>query len=522
MSVLRYSRLLCIMSAMMLAVVNAYGEHQSDTELDWELSSILNTGSGDFAPHYISSLRHGKVSQTNSFVLGAGAWKQLRRDYKFSWGAGVEIDGGIASRSDYRHWNADGAETVSQIRPSTLWIQQLYAELKWRSLFFEAGMKERVSALLNDKLTSGDLVESGNARPIPQIRAGFVDFQNIPLTEGWLQIQGELGYGKFADGGWMKKFYNYGSYHLNSGAYYLYRRLYLRTNQSKKLSVTFGMQAAGEIGGVTKYYERGQIVRTRNLKPGLWNMIKMIVPAGGSSSGVGEYMDGNNLGSWDIFLKYKLPWNEDVLKAYLQKPWEKGSSIGWKNGWDGLWGIEYDFGCCDGIITGIAIEYLDFMNQSGAIHYAPHDQPGSTITTDVSGGDQYYNNYEYNSYTNYGMGIGSPFLMSPRYNLDGYPGYIDTRVRGFHAALIGRPAEGWSYRMAISHKKGYGDGRQPRATVGKCTSWLVEVERDVKRVKGLTLKLQIAADHGNMPCDNFGMALSGVYRGEFSMKRTRK
>ena len=66
-------------------------------------------------------------------------------------------------------------------------------------------MKERGSALLNDILTSGDVVESGNARPVPQLRAGFVDFQNVPLTDGWLQIQGELGYGKFADGGWMNR-----------------------------------------------------------------------------------------------------------------------------------------------------------------------------------------------------------------------------------------------------------------------------------------------------------------------------
>ena len=152
------------------------------------------------------------------------------------------------------------------------------------------------------------------------------------------------------------------------------------------------------------------------------------------------------------------------------------------------------------------------MNQSGAIHYAPHDRPGSTITTNSVGGDQYYNNSEYNSYANYGQGIGSPFLVPPIYNLDGYPAYVDNRVRGFHLAVTGVVASGWSYKVALSHKRGYGDGRQPKATVSEGTSWLAEIDHAFKRVSGLTLKAQVAMDCGSMPGDNFGVAVSAVYR----------
>ena len=494
------------------------GEKRRPLEIEFEACGTVNAGTGDFAPHYMSALGHGKLTQTNGVQGSIGACKRRDVSSGFSWSAGVELGVGVASASEYKHWSADGVEYIQRMRPADVWIQQLYAEVKWRSLFLEAGMKERGSALLNDILTSGDVVESGNARPVPQLRAGFVDFQNVPLTDGWLQIQGELGYGKFADGGWMKKLYSYGSYHLNTGAYYVYRRLYFRTNTEKNVSVTFGMQAAGEIGGVTRYYRLGQLVKTRNLKAGLWDMIKMIAPIGSEKHGEGEYMDGNNLGSWDVHVRWRLPWSGDVVKMYMQKPWEKGSSIGWHNGWDALWGIEYKFGnSFGGIVTGAVVEYLDFMNQSGAIHYAPHDRPGSTIETDVSGGDQYYNNSEYNSYTNYGLGIGSPFLVSPLYNRDGYPAYVDNRVRGFHAAVTGSPKDFWSYRAAISHKKGYGDGRQPRAPEGKCTSWLIEVSYYVSRVKGLKIKARIAMDRGTMPGDNFGASLSGIYRFSVNM-----
>ncbi|MDE6503776.1 MAG: capsule assembly Wzi family protein, partial [Muribaculaceae bacterium] len=249
--------------------------------VEWEASLLTNAGSGDFAPHYISSLRHGRLTQSSGAIAGAGIRKDVDRGSRFGWGAGAELLGGVATATDYRHWSGDGSDGVNRMRPSAIWIQQLYAEVKWRSLFIEAGMRERGSALLNDSLTSGDLVESGNARPIPQLRAGFHDFQAVPLTGGWLEIQGELGYGKFTDGAWMKKFYSHGSYHLNEGAYYLYRRLYFRTDSRKALSLTFGMQAAGEIGGTTRYYEKGKVVRERNLRADVWDMIKMIAPVGG-------------------------------------------------------------------------------------------------------------------------------------------------------------------------------------------------------------------------------------------------
>lgn len=498
--------------------VDAYAEGHNDNVIEWGGSLTANCGSGDFAPQYISALRHGRLTQTNGITASAGAWKEMAPAERFSWGAGAELAGGITSKNDYRHWESDGTESARSLRLGAVRVQQLYGEVKWRCLFFEGGMKERGSALLNDTLTSGDLVESGNARPIPQIRGGFIDFQPVPFTKGWVQVQGELGYGKHTDGGWMKKFYSHGSYHLNSGAYYVYRRLYFRSNPAKALTVTAGMQAAGEIGGVTKYYERGMAVRERNLKAGLWDMIKMIAPIGGEKTGVGEYMDGNNLGSWDVHVSYRLPWRGDEVKAYLQKPWEKGSSIGWQNGWDGLWGIEYDAGDKNGIVTGAVLEYIDFMNQSGAIHYAPHDRPGSTITTNSVGGDQYYNNSEYNSYANYGVGIGSPFLVAPIYNLDGYPAYIDNRVRGFHMAVTGVVAHGWRYKVALSHKKGYGDGRQPKAAVSNGTSWLAEINHALECVDGLTLKAQIAMDHGTMPGDNFGVAVSAVYRMKGGLK----
>ena len=96
----------------------------------------------------------------------------------------------------------------------------------------------------------------------------------------------------------------------------------------------------------------------------------------------------------------------------MESPWEDGSGIGKLNGFDGLYGIEYSSGN-KSIINGAVVEYLDFTNQSGPIHWAPNDFPGTTIKVQATGADDYYNNYAYNGYQYYGMSIGSPFIKSP-------------------------------------------------------------------------------------------------------------
>ena len=36
---------------------------------------------------------------------------------------------------------------------------------------------------------------------IPGVEAGFLGFQNIPFTNGWVQIGGAISYGRFTDDG---------------------------------------------------------------------------------------------------------------------------------------------------------------------------------------------------------------------------------------------------------------------------------------------------------------------------------
>lgn len=507
---------LCVSAAIGLCV-SAAMPVMAELPVGYKVEAIINAGSGDFAPYYVSSNRHGILTQNKDAMIHAAVLKPLATDTRFSYGFGIEAVGGYSSSSEYLRFDGTSGGLVNRdVSPAPIFLQQLFGEIKYRGVFLTVGMKQHESVLLNFSLSSGDLVESGNSRPIPEVRLGFVDFQDIPFTDGWLQIQGEISYGKFADNNWMKHHYNYYNWHINLGGFYTYKRAYFRTKPAEALSVTVGMQTAGMFGGITSQYVKGEMVRQTKCPQSVKAFFKMFIPS--KNSGSGEFVDGNFLGSWDVLARYRLSGGGN-LKAYVQKPWEDGSGIGWLNGFDGVWGLEYESADRNAIVSGVVVEYLDFTNQSGPIHWSPGDAPGTTITSNATGGDEYYNNFQSNSYMNYGMSIGTPFLPSPIYNRDGYMAYIHNRVRGFHAGIEGAVSSAVRYRVLGSYRKAWGDGRIPTSQSYDDTSMMFEAEYSIPSVAGLKVTGQVAFDRGTIYGDTFGVAVSVGYSGNFNLFR---
>lgn len=468
-----------------------------------------NFSTGKFAPYFMSSMTHGKVFQKNSAYADVRAVKAMDYGKRFSWGAGAEVIGSFANATTYDRWQTDGtgagAWAPNSRRPNSFTLQQLYAEAKYRAVFIEAGMRERGSALLNQELSSGDLVESGNARPIPQVRLGFHRFVDIPFTQGWVQIQGELAYGIMTDYGFLADRYNYYNDHINKGAYYNYKRCYLRTKPTERFVVTVGMQGAGLFGGTTRYYNQGRVIRTDHYDTDFKSLFNMMFPF---FNGKETFAEGSNLGSWDLFAHYRLN-NGDKVCAYIQWPFEDGSGIGRRNKGDGVWGIEYK-GKPGGIVSGAVLEYIDFRDQSGPIHYAPGDHPGSTITTEATGRDNYYNNGFYNAYANYGMAIGTPFLISPIYNLDGSLGFMCNRANGVHAGINGTLPGNVEYRALFGYQRGMGTYANPYPEVRTNTSVMLEAK--YKFASRFIVKAQVEIDRGKLRGNNFGALATISYK----------
>jgi len=476
--------------------------------------TTVNAGSGRFAPYYIASNAHGVTNAPVGAYARASATRRLDLRKRFSWGFGADIIAGAGKGVNYARYNPDTKEwRANRINPPCAWAQQLYAEARYRSAFITAGMKEHGTALLNQSLSSGDITYSGNTRPMPGIRLGLVDFRDIPFTKGWMQIQGEIEYAKMLDSDWAEDHFNFHSGHYTRGQWYTYKRCYFRTMPSQPLSVTFGMQAAGQFCGDAQYYRGGVKSELISHPVTLEYFIKMLIPRGGE-----DYYPGSHNGSWDIMARYRLRSGHE-LAAYYQSPWEDGSGVGKLNGFDGLWGIEYRNPDPQAAIAGAVVEYIDFTNQSGPIHWNPGDIPGTDITSKATGYDNYYNNNITNGYAYYGRSIGSPMIISPFYNLRGQNNFICTRMRGVHFGAEGSVSRSVGWRVLFSWRKGLGNYTQPFLSPRTDTSALVECRWQVPSVPALKVRGQIALDAGSLYGDNFGALVSVSYTGNISLHK---
>ncbi len=512
---------------MMAVVVGSAMACATDSiAVDYNAGITINTGGSEFAPYHIASNRRGTITQQHSVLLSASIKHDMDTTLRLSWGAGAEVWGGWSSSVDYLRYDLESKTMVTNPQhPARLWIQQLWVEGKWRSLFLTVGQKDINPEFVNRDLSSGDLVMSGNARAPFGARAGFVNFQNIPFTRGWVQIRGEYGFYRLADTHWLENHYNHYNSFITTHYWFNYKNIFFCTNPTKPLVLTIGAQAACQFAGTATYYDKGEMWHEVKMKANFkafWRTL--FAGSGGENQGDKIYVQGNHVGSWDIAIDYRLP-NGGKLRGYYQSLWEDGSGIGKLNGFDGLWGLEYRSGN-HGLVTGAVVEFIDLMNQSGSIHFAYKDliddnhPKGSEIGHAVTGSDDYYNNYCYNGYQSRGMSIGTPMARSPLYNTEGYMRFADNRLRGFHIGLMGDLGSQVSYRALLSWRKSFGTPFIPRLEPLTCTSMMIEGTYSPRWLDGLQFKAQLAHDHGSLyGGNNTGALLSITYNGNFTFNR---
>jgi hypothetical protein len=487
----------------------------------FSVGMIANVGNSELAPYYISSNNGGNITQQYSALMNVSLVHSTDLDKRFAWGAVLEAWGGYTSSAGYQRYKGDGQFEVQKQHPARAWIQQAYIMAKYRSIFAVAGQSYKSSPIVNGQLSSGDLVWSGNARPPVGLRAGFFDFQDIPFTKGWVQITGEFGYFREFDDKWLENHYNYYNHFITTGSWLHYKSMHFRTNPHKPFVFTIGAQSACQFGGTADYYEDGQVTRTVKMDADAKAFWRTFIAGSGGNSAGDSFVEGNHLGTWDIALEYNLK-DGKLLRAYTQWLWEDGSGIGKMNGFDGLWGLEYRNAVGLPLIESVVIEYIDFTNQSGPIHWTPNDRPDTPITSHSSGADDYYNNYIYNGYQSRGLSIGSPFVKSPLYNQDGYMRYRDNVLRGFHVAMKGQLSPEWRYCLKGSYRKAWGTPIIPRAGSVDDFSMMAQVLFNPYRgcFNGpLSFLATVAMDRGSLYGNNWGCLLGITYSGSFNFKK---
>ena len=497
-------------SLILLALLFAVPMQAQESEWEkirYEVQSDVVASRGEHAPFWLVSNRHGLSSlKNNSANLSAGLYRDFDKKRGLAWAYGVELAG---------TWNYT----------APLYIQQLYADVKYNCWELSIGSKERWSEGKHRTLSGGGLTFAPNARPIPQVRLGINEYTTVPwFGNGWIQVKGHTSYGRQTDDRFQR---THISNAINGSRYiedvlFHEKTAFLRIgNQAKSpLSAEIGLEMYTQFGGhVWEHRAEGDIL-LYDLPHSYKEYLKAFIPmAGGEETPTAEQtnINGNVLGSWHFIVNYST--EEWRLRAYYEHFFEDHSQmlgISWvpdRNGvtrflsyhpWqDGMWGLELNLYNARWV-KGVVAEFITSRDQSGPIlHNSNH-----IFKEQVSGWDSYYTHYLYQSWQHWGMGMANPQFLAPSYNEDHSISMPNTRLRSYHIGIEGQPYVAWSYRILASHTRHWGSITDPLPNPMNATCLMVETTYSPTRLSGWEVTGALAYDYSTLIGNNLGGMLT--------------
>tara|TARA_B100001173_G_scaffold20819_1_gene16624 strand:+ start:1627 stop:2871 length:1245 start_codon:yes stop_codon:yes gene_type:complete len=285
-----------------------------------------------------------------------------------------------------------------------IYIGESFVQSKvFNNTYLKAGKYYKdFSSYLNDSLSSGSLLISNNAEPIPKV--------------------GILSSYKFKK---SQKFdFNFGIAHAVLAKSKIYKTAPMLHEKFIYLNY-FKDQNEFSIGFIHEAIWGGSTEEYGDFPHSYKDFLKVFISADGPLLDGEPHANalGNHLGIWDFY--YKRIVNDKELKLYYQHFFEDTSGLRFDNKSDGLWGIELSNFFKQ---TDILFEYLNTMNQDSNPPYV---------------NENYYNHYQYQEGWSYkGYGIGNPFINY----LDNNPSKV------FHVGISTNELNQYSYKLLLSRK----------------------------------------------------------------------
>ncbi|MDD2797076.1 MAG: capsule assembly Wzi family protein [Bacteroidales bacterium] len=459
----------------------------------YRLESEIVGGSGDHTPFWLVNNRHGLSSlETPNGYVKVG----LKNEYDLN------------KSVDYRV----GLDVVkAQNYTSNYILQQAYLDLRFKKFELSMGAKEYNSILKNQRLSSGGMTWSGNARPIPMVRLNTNDYISFPwLLHNRLKLKGSMAFGWFTDGDFQAKNVVFDSQNTNSSFVNFYNRKVIYHQKmmtadyafkNSPWAITIALQMDMQFSG-DKYSMKNGVLTMEHTSPSFKHYMMALIPSSGdkgSATGDQQYVFGNTLGSEHIMLHYSNP--EYEWKVYLENFFEDFGGMAKQNRLDGLWGLEYESKINKGI-TGVVVEYLQTSDQSGPIHWAPSDYPTAKLRDQATGNDDYYNNFYYTGWEHWGMTNGNPLISSPIYNSNGSLRMMNNRVKSIHLGMSAAITSELEGRFLGTVSRGWGRHYLPFEETKDSQSMLVELNYSPKRWGGWKFTASGAMDRGDLYGDN--------------------
>ena len=383
-----------------------------------------------------------------------------------------------------------GIEAINRYNSDyDLRLQQYYADVSWWYFNLHAGARKETFGNQYDPLSSGSLLYSENARPIPKVAVSS-DYIPVPFSKGYIEFKGYLAHGWFEKDRYTER------------PLLHHKNVYVQVGGDFPVNAHYGFHHYAMWGGVSPEY--GQI-------PDGWNAYKKIFLAekgAEEDAPVNEVINalGNHLGSRNFGLDYQA--DNFGLQLYWQTIFEDGSGKRWRNIEDGLWGLVYKNRKKNNkpLVESALYEYLHTTDQSGE----HHEIDGKIL----GGNDNYFNNYLYLSgWTAKNYTIGTPMITSPIINDEENIQVLNNKVIAHHLGIKGWLMDNLYYRALMTYSINYGTNKNSFEPAKKEYSVLTEVNYQLPEQPAWQFKMKVAADFGDMYGKNFGVFLGVVKKG---------
>ncbi len=445
----------------------------------WEIGLSSLGGTGDQAPFWFVSNRQGKyLPEKFASAIEAGFFAEPDTGKVFDYGYGIELFGRTGG-VDY------------------LWLHQAFGEIRLYDLVqLRFGMWEDIVGSYEPSISSGSIIWSGNARPLPRIEISVPEYNPVPYTNGFAEIKGLISHGWFEEGRYA------------SDVWLHHKNVYLRLGGDYPLNFHYGFNHYAQWGGSSPRQEESYPSDFRAYLRVFFNL-SGDPDEEGTPEGWVINKKGNSVGSRNV--GFDLNMGTFSAGIYLQDVFEDGSGMRRVNFPDGLWGARFRFNEEKKPVQAVVYEFLHTTDQSGPEH---------SLDAGLVGNDNYFNHGHYRSgWTYHSYTIGTPLITSPFLVDDDVYGIINNRVIAHHFGIEGyiEVWKGLAWRQLFTYSRNYGTHSRPFDQRRDQFSWLMELVTPLDLLN-LDISVSLAADVGDMYGDNYGLMIKlskdGVLGGE--------
>lgn len=309
---------------IILTLINVTRVHaQFADSLQLKVGTTGTIATKDYQPLWLVSNRFGTIS-----------------DRKADFSTHVRLSNSHLLDEEENFYIRYGIDLYNNNRFKDVFIQEGFIKAGYKNLEFRAGRYAEIIGEVDHDLSSGSWGISGNARPIPKIGFALTDYVNVPFTNGWVQIKGQISHG------WMGE----EQYIPNA---FLHEKTFYGRIGKKRLKIYGGIQHYAVWGG-----NRPELPKIKNSLKDWWNVFIGKEVDDGTVNNP-EYRP-NRAGDQRGVIEAGVDWENDImrLRLYNQSMFETGQGITFKNT-DRLLGITYINKDPYGGVLKLTAEYIN-------------------------------------------------------------------------------------------------------------------------------------------------------------------